>query len=63
MGILSAEMLAHLRGEVVIHDIFEIDLVEIVGPWVKNREALVLDPLCAILHNVVPDELKVSLVG
>ena len=56
-------MLAHLRCKIVVHDIFEIDLVKIVGPWMEDREAFVLDSLAAVLGDVVLDEGEVSLVG
>ena len=63
MGILGAEVVTYFLGQVVVHDVFEIDLVEIVSPWVKDREALVLDSLGAILHDVVTDEVKLGFIS
>ena len=63
LGVLGAEVVADLLSKVVIHDVFEIDFVKIVGPWVEHREALVLDSLRSVLHDVVADELEVGLVG
>lgn len=56
-------MLADLGAQIVVHNIFKVDLVEIVGPWVEDGEALVLDFLVAVLHDVLLDELEVSFVG
>ena len=52
-----------MRGEIIIHYIFEVNLIEIVGPWVKDREALMLDALLSELRNIVFQEFKVCFVG
>lgn len=57
------EMLHNLVADVVVNNIFEINLVKVVGPWVQDREALVLDALRAILLNILLDEIKFRLVG
>ena len=63
LGALGLEGLADLVGEIIIHNVFEVDLVEIVGPWVEHGEALVLDALLAVLLDILLEELEVSLVG
>jgi hypothetical protein len=54
---------ANAASQVVVHDVFEIDLVEIVGPGVEHAEALVLDALGAVFDDVLLEELEVGLVG
>ena len=63
LGALGLEGLADLVGEVIIHNVLEVDLVEIVGPGVQHGEALVLDALLAVLLDVLLEELEVRLVG
>ena len=63
MGVLSSKVFAHMRGEIIIHYIFEVNLIEIVGPWMEHREALMLDALLAELRNIVFQEFKVCFVG
>lgn len=36
LSVLSAKFVTNLLGKIVVHDILEIDLVEIIGPWVQN---------------------------
>lgn len=63
LSALGLELLADLVGEVIVHDIFEVDLIEIVGPRVEHGEALVLDALLAVLLDIFLEELEVSLIG
>ena len=63
MGVLSSKVLTYMWCEIVIHDVFEVNLIEIVSPWMKHREALMLDALLAELRDIVFQEFKVSLVG
>ena len=56
-------MLTHLGGQIVVHDIFEINLIEVVSPRVQDGEALVLDALVPVLHDVLLDEIELSLIG
>lgn len=58
-----AQLLADLFGQIVVHDVLEIDRVELVGPWVQNLEALMVHILGSESLNILLDELKVSLVG
>jgi len=58
-----AQVGADLASQVVVHDVLEVHLVEVVGPGVQHREALVLDALAAVLHDVFLNEGEVSLVG
>ena len=60
---LGLEGLADLVGEIIIHNVLEVDLVEIISPWVQHGEALVLDALLAVLLDVFLEELEVSLVS
>ena len=63
MGARRLELAADLIGQVVVHDVLEVDLVEIVGPWVKHGEALILDALGAVLLDVFLEELEVSFIS
>ena len=63
MGARRLELVADLIGQVVVHDVLEVDLVEIVGPRVEHGEALILDTLGAVLLDVFLEELEVSLVS
>ena len=63
LGALSLEDGANFGGQVVVHDVLEVDLVQVISPWVQNGESLVLYALRTILHNVRLEELKVSLIG
>jgi len=33
LGVLGAEVLADSSCQVIVHDIFEIDLIQVIGPW------------------------------
>ena len=55
--------MAHLLGQIVVHDVFKVDFVEVVGPWVQHREALVLYALSAVLLDVFLQELELGLIG
>lgn len=63
LGILGLQSGHNLLAQVIIHNIFEIDFVEVVGPWVEHAEALVLDALGPVLEDVVLDELEGGLVS
>jgi len=60
---LGLQILAHFSGQVVIHDVLEVDLVEVVSPWVQHGEALVLNFLRAVLLDVLLEELELGFVG
>lgn len=60
---LSVKSVADLLGQVVVNDVFKVNLVKIIGPRMQNREALVLDFLRAVLFNVLSDKFKTGLVG
>jgi len=36
LSTLSFEGAAHFGGQVVVHDVFEVNLVQIVSPWVQD---------------------------
>ena len=58
LGILGSQMLAHFAGQIVVHDVLEIDFVQIIGPWVQHGEALVLDALDTVLLDVLLEEFE-----
>lgn len=62
-GMDAAEAANHLVRDVVVDDVFEVNLVQVVSPGVEHGEALVLNALDAVLLDVLSDEFKVSLVG
>ena len=58
----GGQLLADLVVDVVVDDVLEVDLVEVVGPRVQHREALVLDVLGAVLLDVLLDEVELGFV-
>lgn len=62
-GMEGAEAANHLVGDVVVDDVFEINLVQVVSPGVQHGEALVLNSLNTILLDVLSDEFEVGLIG
>ena len=52
-----------MRGQIIVHDVLEVNLIEIVGPWMEHRETLMLNSLLAELCNIVFQELEVCFVG
>ena len=52
-----------MRGQIIVHNVLEVNLIEIVGPWMEHRETLMLNSLLAELCNIVFQELKVCFVG
>ena len=58
LRVLGFEGSAYLFSEIVVHNVLKVDLVEVVGPWVQNRKALVFDSLVAIASNVFLKELE-----
>ena len=36
LSVLGAKFITNFLGKIVVHDVLEIDLVEIIGPWVQN---------------------------
>ena len=62
LSVLSLQMLAHLLAQVVVHNVLEIDLIEIVGPGVEDGEAFVFNFLFAVLKNIIAQKFKICLV-
>ena len=60
---MSSEVVTDFSSKIIVHDVLEVNFIEIVGPWMEHREALMLDTLAAELADIVPQELKVCLVG
>ena len=50
-------------GQIVVNNIFEIDGVKLVGPWMQNLEALMVHVLLPESFNIFLDEFKVSLIS
>ena len=57
------ELSLNFAGEAIINDIFEIDRVKLISPWVQDLEALVIHILLPESLDILFDELEVSLVG
>lgn len=55
--------LDNITAQIVVDDIFEIDVIEFVSPWMKNLEAFVIHVLLSESLDILLDELKISLVG
>jgi hypothetical protein len=60
---LSGKLTADFVSEVVVQNVFEINVIEIVSPRVENLEALVLDTLCSETTNVFLDEGSLAFVN
>lgn len=58
-----AQVFNNLIIDVVVDDIFEINLIKIISPWMENRKAFVLNALDSILLNIFLNKLKIRLVG
>jgi len=63
LSFLALKSFNNFRSDVVVDDVFEINQVKIVGPWMENAKALVLNALSSILFNVFLDEFKSCFVG
>ena len=63
LGVEVGEVFANVLHQVVINNVFEIHVVELVGPGVQHLEALVVHVLSAESLNVLLDEFEVSLVS
>ena len=63
MGILTLlQNLADLSLKIWIDDVFHIYLVKIIGPWMQNLEALILDLLVSVSLDIGSQEVKGSLI-
>jgi hypothetical protein len=49
--------------QVVVNDVLHVNGIQVIGPWVENLEALVLDALLSISFYIVLQELEAGLVG
>lgn len=63
LGFNTLKRFANITAQIVVDDIFEIDVVEFISPWVKNLEAFVVHVLLSESLNILLDELKISLIG
>lgn len=59
----GSELVLNIVRQAVVDDVLEVDGVELVGPGMKNLEALVIHILLSESFDILLDELKVSLVG
>ena len=57
------QRLYYFLSDVVVDDVLKVDEVEIVSPWVKHTETLMLNPLMSVLLNVFLYELVGSFVS
>lgn len=63
LSVLNTEVCAYLFSQVIVHNILEVNFVEIVCPWVEHREALVLNALLSVLRDVIRDECEVGFIS
>jgi hypothetical protein len=63
LSVLNTEVCAYLFGQVIVHNILEVNFVEIVSPWVEHREAFVLNALLSVLRDVISDECEVGFIS
>lgn len=48
--------------QIVVHNIFEIDVVKFIGPWMENLKAFVIHVLFSESIDVLLNELEISLI-
>jgi len=63
LSVLGLKAGHDLISQVVVHDVFEINFVEVISPWVENAEAFMLDALGSILDDILFDEFEGGLIG
>jgi hypothetical protein len=54
---------ADLVAEIVVQNVFEIDIIEVISPRVEHLEALVLDALTAEASNIFHNESRFTFVN
>jgi hypothetical protein len=59
---LSGKLTADLVAEIVVQNVFEIDIIEVISPRVEHLEALVLDALTAEACDIFNDEGRFAFV-
>ena len=55
--------MANLLLKIVVDDVFHVNCIKIICPWVENLEALVLDSLLSISFDIVFEMLESCLVS
>ena len=60
---MGSKLTADFIGEVVVQNVFEINIIEIVGPRVENLEALILDALRAEALDIFNNEIGFAFVN
>jgi hypothetical protein len=53
----------NLLGQAVVNDVFEVNVVKLVSPWMEHLEALMVHVLLSESLDVLLDEDKVGLVS
>ena len=53
----------NLLFKVVVDDIFHVDGVKVVGPWMEYLEAFVFDTLISVSIDIIPEMFKIGLVS
>jgi len=59
----SFESLAYFSGQIVVNDVFEINVIKLVGPWMKNLETLVIHVLLSESKDIVFQKFEVGLIS
>jgi len=62
LSIAALELAANVFDQAVVDNVFEINRVKFVSPWVKNLEALMVHVLCSESLDILLDEFKISLI-
>lgn len=57
------QVLAHFAGKIIVDNVLEVNLVKIICPGVEHGEALMLDALGAVLHDILLDKGEVGFVS
>jgi hypothetical protein len=60
---LGGKLTADFIGEVVVQNVFEINIIEIVSPRVENLEALILDALLTEALDIFNNEIGFTFIN
>lgn len=62
-GLPCLQFVQNIILQVVVHHVFEVDLVELVGPRVEHLEAFVIHLLPPVSLNIVLEKLKICRIS
>ena len=60
---VALQLVSYFLSQTIVYNIFEINRVQFIGPWMKNLETLMVHLLVPESGDVILDEAKVGLVS